>query len=746
MTILYRSSNLCRATDLSTASNTETLRKEVGEEMTRQLVATVAVSDFFGYAFPKQRHDAAVSNAYQNASDQAKAKVATLLNRVPTGEGREKHMYEPLINAINAICDVLWPTETPIVVQDSHSSHKGSPDLSFFSKNDSNITDKWHCGLGFVEVKAVDKEDPFHADERDPTKPLSMKLSQLNTWNQIQDYATRAFRSRARCSLVAIGVFGNYARLFRWDHSLAMVSRGFEYKKNSELLWQFIAYFGAPGYHGAGLDPTVGDYVELGRLAVPGLEQKYVRARDKNLLSPTVSVMGDDDLRKQSSVITMPSSSTDDEEKYITIGPPLFSSNAVLGRGTRTWLAVPVPGTVDHPERSNDDHFVIIKDSWRDVSRACEGDIYKEIYGDAGHAYGIARIRSDTDLYDPDRDDSDGSNDVHHTIAEWVSEFLGRRFRRRIHHRTIMDSVGIDLGRFKSTRDLLEGIRDAVKGHRHMSDKGILHRDISAYNVMLSAYPEKENGAKGFLIDMDYATVLGSKGSDDDLLEITGTTAFLSIARIEDDEEVEPHRKWNDLESFFWVTAYIVVRHAQTTYTVEKIVDLFDRGDAARRKEFIITKVHRIKFPPHPPLMRCLRNLAYLVASHYRGEFYHPDHLDTLAKDPNMFLLNDHQAFLDVIDKELKADDWPDPDIEAAPFVMAEPDSRKALMSMMQESVESTRRSQSQSKRKRDAETEASEDAEEENATKRARQEASKTNDFSTLPADFAGGHYMRNA
>ncbi|EPQ50540.1 hypothetical protein GLOTRDRAFT_16945, partial [Gloeophyllum trabeum ATCC 11539] len=81
-----------------------------------------------------------------------------------------------------------------------------------------------------------------------------------------------------------------------------------------------------------------------------------------------------------------------------------------------------------------------------------------------------------------------------------------------VHHRCVLDSVGIPLSRFSSTRQAMEAIYDCILGHESMGKKDILHRDISINNIMISAYPDKEK-CKGFLIDMEYATVVGEPGS-----------------------------------------------------------------------------------------------------------------------------------------------------------------------------------------------------------------------------------------
>ncbi|TFK52764.1 hypothetical protein OE88DRAFT_1643541 [Heliocybe sulcata] len=575
------------------ADNIDNMRTQARNEIS-EVVGTVAVLDFLSPTFSGQRHNGLLSRAYENAHANAKRNVSALLDKVPTGAGVEKDMYKAIMEAITTIHKALRSGQSTIVLEDTSS------DLTLYP--DNNMKDKWEYGLGFVEVKPADKQNPLHADEQDCSKPLRVYLSQMQVWNQIQDYATRAYRGRSRCFSVAIGIFGKYARFFRWDQSLAMVARAFDYKKEPEFLWKFVVAFGSPDHCGNGLDPTVGDHLEVERLAVAGLEEKYAKARAKRLLSLEVSALADDDLRKQSSVITIPSPRNSEQAKYMSIGPPLFVSRAVWGEGC--------------------DHFVIIKESGRDETRAPEGLIYKAIHGDTDHVFGVARIRSDVDLYDS-AFSSDGRNAVHRTIGKWAFRYFGRKFCSRTHHRCVLDSVGIDL-----TSELMEAIRDGVMGHRNMTSRSALHRDISASNVVISAYSEMEDAAKGFLIDMDYAAVTGQGACDDELRDITGTTAFLSMARAKSilKKQIAPHATWNDLESLFWVTLYIVVRHTDTggTMPVERIVEIFDRGLIGQRKQYVQEGIADIEVRAHAPLVRCLQNLAQLVASHYLWDHLKP--------------------------------------------------------------------------------------------------------------------------
>jgi len=149
-----------------------------------------------------------------------------------------------------------------------------------------------------------------------------------------------------------------------------------------------------------------------------------------------------------------------------------------------------------------------------------------------------------------------------------------------VHYRLVLETLGQPLNTFKSTRQLCEVIRDAIVAHTVAYEKThILHRDVSAGNILIT------EGGSGVLIDWDlskkvmkdvYAkprrhsrTVcvlsrLPPTGSPNYFIFVQGTWQFISIARLLD-PSTRPHEVSDDLESFFWVLLYLVVKCRNTT-------------------------------------------------------------------------------------------------------------------------------------------------------------------------------------
>ncbi|EIN05137.1 hypothetical protein PUNSTDRAFT_146039 [Punctularia strigosozonata HHB-11173 SS5] len=79
----------------------------------------------------------------------------------------------------------------------------------------------------------------------------------------------------------------------------------------------------------------------------------------------------------------------------------------------------------------------------------------------------------------------------------------------RIRTYTLMLTRGTELKRFKSVPVLLNAMRDAIQGHKDLWFRGVLHRDISPGNILITS--QDEAGRAGCLIDLDH----GKKYEDD---------------------------------------------------------------------------------------------------------------------------------------------------------------------------------------------------------------------------------------
>jgi serine/threonine protein kinase len=128
-------------------------------------------------------------------------------------------------------------------------------------------------------------------------------------------------------------------------------------------------------------------------------------------------------------------------------------------------------------------------------------------------------------------------------------------YKNRIFSCLVISSAGRTIKEFRSIKELLTALRDAVKAHRSLFEKAqILHRDISENNIIITD-PQTADGFTGMLIDLDLAIVDGERTGG---RHMTGTMEFMAIDVLRGVEHTYRH----DLESFFYVLLWMCARRA----------------------------------------------------------------------------------------------------------------------------------------------------------------------------------------
>ncbi|KAJ2922033.1 hypothetical protein H1R20_g15067, partial [Candolleomyces eurysporus] len=221
---------------------------------------------------------------------------------------------------------------------------------------------------------------------------------------------------------------------------------------------------------------------------------------------------------------------------------PIITFFDISGRGTQ-WWSVSDPITGDQ---------LLIKDCWKAEDRVSEYKHLKKTRGLPGVAQMLSfeRNRGKTEDFRPS--DSTAHKEFHNRVAA----------------RIVINSYGDSIESFKSPKDLLCALRDAINGHMNLYLKKRLHRDVTIDNILLGKKADGSNpdpGYRGFLIDLYMAIKIGRDMNKLSSERRTGSRRYLSIAvllcckdSIKNPFTTIAHDHLDDLESFFYVYSYII--------------------------------------------------------------------------------------------------------------------------------------------------------------------------------------------
>ncbi|KAM5544092.1 hypothetical protein V8D89_002278 [Ganoderma adspersum] len=552
----------------------------------------------------------------------------------------------------------------------------------------------WFSFSSVMKSKPERKDDPFRKRRRKNYKTLV----------QLSVIARNMMHAHGLTCAFVFGVYGDTIRLCRFDHSGAVVCRPLCLKSLEDLkiLQQFFWNFVHPTEEGpfVGWDPTMRwlnaedeDWL-LARLELANVETKrfdYTEARSVQVFD------GDGE-----------SDGGDEPQTYI-IFSLLDVSTRLFSRATTVWRAIRdtrrlVDGQLVDPPPSADDLRVrIIKEAWRPLLRRSEKDFYDRLdsaippqqriglpslicgsdmgerevcqwesalYGapvpvvpDGAHHKTRLSAPASQPLSSPppslsastDPSECPAHRPMQQTFTWRQTRGAKYWYRERSHVRLVVAEVGRPVTRFRNTKELVMAFRDAIIGHRDaMARGGILHRDISAGNILIVDDPALQDQFCGFIHDFDYSSMTRSVPRDDILClsatevnellladdiygfltQRTGTWFYMAIPLLPTNSSRRVHAIRHDLESFFWVLLWVVLRH--TNYTLphrkgktrqQTCDDVFRSkgGDSALRAagekiSWLIHDARNLSIEGNRPLTDLMRKFAWLVVEGPSGK------------------------------------------------------------------------------------------------------------------------------
>ena len=312
----------------------------------------------------------------------------------------------------------------------------------------------------FVEFKRGDTPDPFCSHDQLPFEKLFETT--CATRGQIVLYSTRLQAYQFRTWAFSVGIFGNVARLFRWDRAGAIVSETILYcEKGNHDLAEFLRRFDLMDRTKRGWDLTVFDATP-GEAAAFDAAVKAVVGEGRNVLLRTLLESVGDKVGYPRRRVEIPTLDGEDERvaSYI-VGRSIANARSPTGRATRGFVAM----------SKDTGKLVFLKDSWR-----------PNVLGMMGEAHWFEKLEGVRNisafLHGSDvkcvavrrrgaaRKPGPPVNPFQHTLTDLYSDdFCGmQKMVGYIHYRTVQCEFYVPLNMFKDSKHLTQIMYDIIIG------------------------------------------------------------------------------------------------------------------------------------------------------------------------------------------------------------------------------------------------------------------------------------------
>ncbi|KAH9942012.1 hypothetical protein B0H21DRAFT_793702, partial [Amylocystis lapponica] len=427
---------------------------------------------------------------------------------------------------------------------------------------------EWATTRMSIEFKRRTDQDPFDdthwpegvqsvAQEREANRGLTIRS------------ATEIFLRQHRCFMFSLVIFNKFARIIRWDRSGALVTERFNYTLEPNKMCEFLWRFGRMSAAQQGCDPSVveveegsPDYVLMQDKAKPPPPPRRNEGENIEDYKKRNEIKNIEDYKREYFVRSLASgwlryktplhTSHQKKTRSFLICKPYYFDYGDIGRGTRGYVAIDC----------DTEQFVWLKDVWRvDLpGMEKEGDILKKLndrnvrniptvvcHGDILGQRTVTQDYTDTGEDDPDT--------------------MGA-LKAHCHYRLVEYEIGQALEEFLDGYDLVSVIVDCLIAHHDAYKIGILHRDISAGNILIITTIEGGEACQhGLLNDWELAKELPNPDTPEAQISArqpnrTGTWLFLSAASLQD--KYKEIVLQDDLESFFHVLLYNAIQYLRS--------------------------------------------------------------------------------------------------------------------------------------------------------------------------------------
>ncbi|KZT68400.1 hypothetical protein DAEQUDRAFT_738784 [Daedalea quercina L-15889] len=320
--------------------------------------------------------------------------------------------------------------------------------------------------------------DQRSSNKREPPPFVRSGSGATQCLGQLVEYVSKVFRRQHRLHCFTLLVFKGQARVIRWDRAGAIVSTAINFVKDQCLLHKVIWRYACMSQEQRGFDPSV---------VRASMEDIEAMRAYQTLLQPLT-----DDMLPDSEPSDERRPLSTDETLSFIVGRDYFATDSLTGRGTKCYIAYDVSRR----------RLVFLKDYWRpklDTSVA-EGSVLQTLRAAgvrfvptpvaAGDVYGDQSVAQETETQRCLPDDEK-------TNCEPVVQ---------VHYRLVVKEIGRPLDQHSDAYELVSALFDALQAHAQAWEtRKILHRDISATNILLFTYVNCKNEERtvGILNDWD---------------------------------------------------------------------------------------------------------------------------------------------------------------------------------------------------------------------------------------------------
>ncbi|KAI0359642.1 hypothetical protein OH77DRAFT_1518030 [Trametes cingulata] len=478
----------------------------------------------------------------------------------------EVDMYDTIISALNKadLCPGYQFASTP---------HKGDP-----SEDTKQAVD---CGLypssaiprlGITEDGGFGRTDwlsveiaiecKMHATDHDPFDERMVNEepnaeTRRSVLGQILSYMELIFRRQQRTFQFMLLFIGGYARIVRVDRSGLFATKKIDYRaegnKLAVFLWRYSRLSAALRGHdttAVRLEPDSPEAQRMRDRVKTVAPDDYVAQAFKNLLDEEWAWWK----------LTVPDEVDATKSRVFLVAKPHFQAPGVVGRATRGHIALEAtPGAGDD--------FVYLKDAWRVVVDTIqkEGVVLEKLReNDVPH---VPTLVCHGDIA--------GQRTV--SQAVWPKYHPGEecKLKEHQHYRLVVKEVGKPLDQFENGYELVLALWCCITAHAQAYEIGVIHRDISAGNLLLY---KGEDGWEGLLNDWELSKELDQQTEEGRQPDRTGTWQFMSARALNNHTKTIVVQ--DELESFFHVLIYLAIRllphNCEESEVPQLLYDYFD--------------------------------------------------------------------------------------------------------------------------------------------------------------------------